>query len=128
MFEMVALMLLSQQPLVPVAEGVASYYTVRSSSRLTASGEKFSDEAFTCAMMRGEFGKFYLVVSEEGDSVVCRLNDRGPYVKGRVIDLSKAAIRQLHPKAGMIRVKVYELGKNLLNPLVMAFRESKPAQ
>ena len=77
---------------------------------MTASGERLRDEAFTCAMLDGVFGDYYLVVAENGKSVVCRLNDRGPYVKGRVIDLTKAAMRELHSKAGLVRVKVYHLG------------------
>jgi rare lipoprotein A len=111
MFEIVALVLLSQQPLMPVAEGVASYYTVASSSDLTASGEAFRDDQYTCAMLEGEFGTYYLVVAENGNSVVVRLNDRGPYVDERIIDLSKAAIRRLHPTSGLVRVKIYPLGK-----------------
>lgn len=110
MFELVALVLLSQQPLQPAVEGMASYYTVQETSTVTASGERFRDDAFTCAMNQGDFGKYYLVVAENGESVVCRLNDRGPHVKNRVIDLSRAAMRRLHPTAGTIRVKVFPLG------------------
>jgi len=40
-----------------------------------------------------------------------RLNDRGPYVRRRVIDLSKAAMRELHPSHGLMWVKVYDLGE-----------------
>ncbi|MDX9975190.1 MAG: septal ring lytic transglycosylase RlpA family protein [FCB group bacterium] len=113
MFELVVLALISQQPLLPTVEGVASYYTVAETSTITASGEQFRNEAYTCAMNQGEFGKYYIVVAENGKSVVCRLNDRGPFVKGRVIDLSRAAMRKLHPTAGTIRVKVYPLGDNV---------------
>ena len=67
------------------------------------------DDALTCAMLEGEFGAHYLIVAENGRSVVCRLNDRGPYIEGRVIDLSEAAIRRLHPTAGTLDVKVYRL-------------------
>jgi peptidoglycan lytic transglycosylase len=112
MFELVALLLLTQQPMQPVVEGPASYYTVQSSSRVTASGERMRDDLYTCAMRKGEFGTHYLVVAENGRSVVVRLNDRGPYVRGRVIDLSKAAIRKLHPRHGLLKVKVYELGQH----------------
>jgi len=112
MLGVVALLLLSQQPLQPVAEGVASYYTVESSSTLTASGERMQDDAYTCAMLDGEFGTNYLVVAENGNSVVVRLNDRGPYVDGRVIDLSEAAMRALHPTSGLVEVTVYEIGKD----------------
>lgn len=112
LLEMVALMLVSQQPVQPINEGVASYYTVGSSSRITASGERMRDDAYTCAMLEGEFGEYFLVVAENANSVVVKLNDRGPYLKNRVIDLSKAAMRALHPQDGLLRVKVYPLGKS----------------
>lgn len=112
MFEVIALMLLSQQPLQPVAVGEASYYTVASSSSWTASGEPMRNDVYTCAMNTGEFGDYVLVVAESGKSVVCRLNDRGPFVKGRVIDLSQAAMRELSPGAGTLNVSVYRIGRN----------------
>ena len=113
MFELVALMLLSQQPPEPFVEGVASYYTVASSSSLTASGERLRDTELTCAMLDGEFGTYYLVVAANGRSVAVRLNDRGPFVGNRVIDLSKAAMRELHPSDGLMCVRVYELGEKV---------------
>jgi len=113
MFGVFALLLLSQQPIQPVAEGLASYYTVSSSSPVTAAGERLDDNSLTCAMLEGEFGSYYLVVAENGNSVVVRLNDRGPYVEGRVIDLTERAMRILDPRAGMIRVRVYPLGSGV---------------
>lgn len=110
MLEIMAFVLLSHQPLMPATEGVASYYTARSSSEITASGEAMCDQSYSFAMLDGEFGDYYLIVAENGNSVVCRLNDRGPYIKGRVVDLSKAAMRALHPTAGLLEVKVYRLG------------------
>jgi rare lipoprotein A len=111
MFELIAIMLLSQQPLQPALEGYASYYTVNSSSGYTASGERFRDDLFTCAMNIGEFGEEYLVVAENGRSVVCKLNDRGPFHKNRVIDLSKAAMRELGLLgAGVGHVRIYPMG------------------
>jgi len=110
MFEVMALVLLTQQPLQPVAEGWASYYTTRENSMITASGELMDDGAFTCAMRKGSFGDYFLVVAENGRSVVCRLNDRGPHVKGRVVDLSRAAMRALSPHRDLVRVKIYRLG------------------
>lgn len=117
MLEVIALMLLSQQPLQPVAEGVASYYTVQSSGRVTASGEAMNDDAFTCAMLEGDFGTNYLVVAENGKSVIVKLNDRGPFKKGRVIDLSEAAMRALDSRRGLLKVEVYELGSSDPIPL-----------
>jgi len=112
MFELIALMILSQQPLQPVADGVASYYTVASSSAVTASGEPLRDDLLTCALPDGEFGHYYLVVAENGKSVVCKLNDRGPFAKNRVIDLSLAAMRRLDDRAGLVNVQVFHLGPN----------------
>jgi rare lipoprotein A len=112
MFELIALMILSQQPLQPVAQGTASYYTVASSSAMTASGELLRDEVPTCALPDGEFGDYYLFLAENGKSVVCRLNDRGPFVKERVADLSLAGIRALDESAGLVKVQVYHLGPN----------------
>lgn len=110
MFELVALLLITQQPMQPVAQGPASYYTVASSSNLTASGERFRDDLLTCAMLDGEFGDYYLVVAESGRSVVVRLNDRGPYHRDRVIDLSKAAMRELGAvNDGVIDVSIFPL-------------------
>lgn len=127
MFEVLVLVLLSQQPLEPVAQGVASYYTIESSGSRTASGETMCDEQFTCAMRTGKFGDYVLVVADNGKSVICRINDRGPYVKGRVIDLSEAAMRKLSRKAGLLNVTVYNLG-NDLSPQLAALHASPRGQ
>lgn len=93
-----------------VQEGVASYYTVASSSNLTASGEPMLDDALTCAMLKGEFGTYYLVENERGGSVVVRLNDRGPYIHGRIIDLSEAAMEKLNGTYdGLLTVRITPL-------------------
>ena len=113
MLELMTLMLMTHQPLQPVVSGEASYYTIASSSHMTASGEMMDDADLTCAMRDGEFGTYYLVVAENGKSVVCRLNDRGPYARGRVIDLSRAAMRKLDPQLGAVQVDVYKVGASL---------------
>ena len=115
MFQVIALMLLSQQPVQPVAVGMASYYTVASSGSVTASGEAMNDQEFTCALRNGKFGNYYLVVAASGKSVVCRLNDRGPYVRNRIADLSRAAMRQLDDRAGTLNVRIYDLGQTVSN-------------
>lgn len=108
-----ALNLLSNQPVDYdhlYKQGEASYYTVASSSKITASGEKLNDEALTCAMRTGKFGTYYKVVADNGKSVVVRLNDRGPYKKGRIIDLTRAAMERL-TDGGLVKVKVYASNK-----------------
>src|SRR5690606_19568908 len=118
MIELIALVLFSQQPIPAMIEGKASYYTVASSSSITASGERFHDDELTCAMNTGEFGDRVLIVSDNGRSVVCRINDRGPFVKNRVVDLSRAAMRQLDPglRRGVINVRIYPLGPGVPQP------------
>jgi rare lipoprotein A len=73
--------------------GVASYYGNESGSK-TASGERFNQNAMTCAHRSLPFGT-KLRVSTGGRSVVVTVNDRGPFVRGRVLDLSKGAARML---------------------------------
>jgi len=76
--------------------GIASWYSVASSSSKTASGERLDDRALTAAHRTLPFGtKVKVKCTESGRSVVVRINDRGPYVRGRVIDLSKAAAERI---------------------------------
>jgi rare lipoprotein A len=71
--------------------GVASFYGNESGSQ-TASGQRFNENALTCAHRSLPFGT-KLRVTHGGRSVVVTVNDRGPFVKGRVLDLSTAAAR-----------------------------------
>jgi rare lipoprotein A len=71
--------------------GKASYYGNESGSR-TASGQRFNQEAMTAAHRTLPFGT-RLKVTHGGRSVVVTVNDRGPFIKGRVLDLSKGAAR-----------------------------------
>ena len=73
--------------------GVASTYGNESGSR-TALGQRFNENAMTCAHRSLPFGT-KLRVSHGGRSVVVTVNDRGPFVRGRVLDLSTAAARAL---------------------------------
>lgn len=85
--------------------GVASWY--QSGSR-TASGETFHPDGLTCARRRGRFGTMLRVtIIASGRSVICRLNDRGPFLRGRSIDLSRGAARSLGIlSAGTAKVKI----------------------
>ena len=71
--------------------GMASYYG-NESGRKTASGQRFDQNALTCAHRSLPFGT-KLRVTHGGRSVVVTVNDRGPFVRGRVLDLSTAAAR-----------------------------------
>jgi rare lipoprotein A len=73
--------------------GVASTYGNESGSQ-TASGQRFNENAMTCAHRSLPFGT-KLRVTHGGQSVVVTVNDRGPFVRGRVLDLSTAAARAI---------------------------------
>jgi rare lipoprotein A len=74
-----------------VFSGLASFYG-NESGRRTASGQRFDQNALTCAHRSLPFGT-KLRVTHGDRSVVVTVNDRGPFVKGRVLDLSTAAAR-----------------------------------
>ena len=112
MLEVLSLVIFSQQPLMPLADGVASYYTMSANGAQTASGIPFNEAEYTCAMLDGQLGAKVLVVADGGKSVVCRITDRGPYAKGRVVDLSPVAMRSLHPNAGTLHVRVFRVEDN----------------
>ena len=65
-----------------------------SKSKKTASGERFNPNALTAAHKTLPFGT-RVKVTHKGKSVIVRINDRGPFVKGRSIDLSRAAARKI---------------------------------
>jgi rare lipoprotein A len=73
--------------------GMASFYGNESGSK-TASGQRFNQNAMTCAHRSLPFGT-RLRVTHGGQSVVVTVNDRGPFVRGRVLDLSTGAARAI---------------------------------
>ncbi|MDA9918301.1 septal ring lytic transglycosylase RlpA family protein [Erythrobacter sp.] len=76
--------------------GVASYYGRRFHGRRTANGERFNMNALTAAHKTLPFGtKVRVTNARNGRSVVVRINDRGPFIRGRTIDLSRSAARKL---------------------------------
>ena len=76
--------------------GMASYYGDALHGRRTANGERFDMHALTAAHRTLPFNTRVEVTNlENGRSVVVRINDRGPFVEGRVIDLSQAAAKEL---------------------------------
>ena len=74
--------------------GIASFYSGKFSGRLTANGEQYDPNALTAAHPSFAFGTRVRVLNiENGKSVVVRINDRGPYKPGRLIDLSAYAAK-----------------------------------
>ncbi|WP_133768354.1 septal ring lytic transglycosylase RlpA family protein [Enterovirga rhinocerotis] len=71
--------------------GIATWYGPGFHGRKTASGERFNTRALTAAHRTLPFGSRVRVEAANGRSVVVRINDRGPFTRGRVIDLSRAA-------------------------------------
>ena len=94
-----------------VVEGVASFYADSFHGRLTASAETYDKRSRTAAHPTLPFGTRVRVVNlENGRSVWVRINDRGPAVEGRIIDLSKAAARKLRMTEGgtaRVRLEIY---------------------
>lgn len=79
-----------------VQSGKASYYAKKLSGRMTASGERLHHDSLTCAHRTYPFGTLLKVTNPaNGKEVIVRVTDRGPYVKGRIIDLSVRAAREL---------------------------------
>jgi peptidoglycan lytic transglycosylase len=81
---------------VAVQIGKASWYGQWHAGRLTANGERFNPQAMTCAHRTLPLGSVVKVTNvATGKEVALQVNDRGPYVKGRILDLSEAAAREL---------------------------------
>ena len=80
--------------------GIASYYGRRFHGRLTANGERFDMNAMTAAHKTLPFGTYVRVINPVNDrTVTVRINDRGPFIQGREIDLSRGAAERI----GMIQ-------------------------
>ncbi|MCR5813581.1 MAG: septal ring lytic transglycosylase RlpA family protein [Desulfovibrio sp.] len=79
------------------AQGIASYYASAFQGRKTASGERYDQRDLTCAHTTLPFASKVRVTNlRNGRSVLVRVNDRGPFKKGRIVDLSKAAAQELN--------------------------------
>ena len=93
-----------------VFSGKASWYGPGFHGRLTANGERYNQYALTAAHRSLPFGTRVRVTNMNNDrSVVVRINDRGPFIRGRVIDLSTAAannIGMIHHGVVPVRVQV----------------------
>ncbi len=100
-----------------VQVGIASWYGPGFHGSRTASGEIYNMYKLTAAHKTLPLGTYVKVINlENGRSVVVKINDRGPFVKGRIIDLSYAAAKKLGMlKKGTALVKIVALGKANFN-------------
>jgi rare lipoprotein A len=117
LFKAMIVILLLSQPLILQARGgggtnlgtgSASYYSNEFAGRRTANGESFNPKALTAAHRTASFGsKIHVTNLGNGKEVVVRVNDRGPWTRGRIIDLSHAAAKKLGMlSSGTARVKL----------------------
>ena len=91
--------------------GTASFYSSDLQGRKTASGEKYDERQLTAAHRTLPFGSRVRVTNlQNGKSVVVRINDRGPFVRSRIIDVSRRAALELGMiRSGVVRVRVERL-------------------
>ena len=97
-----------KRALFPVTEGKASFYADQFHGRKTANGETFNMDRLTAAHPFLPFGTRVRVTNlRNGKDVIVRINDRGPFIKGRIIDLSTSAAKEIGLiKSGTVRVKL----------------------
>jgi len=93
---------------VNVVYGKASYYGKGANRHLTASGERHYSDSMVCAHKSYPFGTLLKVTNlRNGEEVIVKVNDRGPFVKGRIVDLSYGAAKKIGIiSAGIVEVKV----------------------
>lgn len=116
-----------------VQEGVASWYGPGFQGRKTANGERFNTYEMTAAHKTLPFNTLLMVTNlENGVSTVVRINDRGPYIRGRIIDLSNAAKNEIQMGGlAQVRIEVYdpeEEKEEVIEPVVAVtlFEEEFP--
>jgi len=103
----------SVSPSTIIGTGLASWYGAKHHGKRTASGEIFEQNKLTAAHRTLPWGSIVKVTNlDNGKSVEVRINDRGPFTKGRIIDLSRAAARAL----GMVKSGVCLVRMELLSP------------
>jgi len=88
--------------------GEASFYAMKYQFRSTASGERLNQLAKTAAHRQLPFGTRVRVTNiRNGESVVVKINDRGPFVEGRIIDLTRSAFASIgDTRSGLIDVEI----------------------
>jgi len=108
----------------PYQVGEASWYGKQFHGKTTASGEDFDMFEFTAAHRKLPLGTFVKVTNlKNGKWIIVRVNDRGPYVGDRIMDLSYSAARMLNFRDGVERVRL-----DLIQPERVALNQGYSAQ
>ncbi|HZD95353.1 MAG TPA: septal ring lytic transglycosylase RlpA family protein [Candidatus Sulfotelmatobacter sp.] len=108
----------------PYQVGDASWYGKQFHGRTTASGEDFDMFELTAAHRKLPLGTFVKVTNlKNGKWIIVRINDRGPYVGDRIMDLSYSAARMLNFRDGVEKVRI-----DLIQPEAMALNQGYTAQ
>ena len=98
-------------------QGKASYYAQKFTGRMTASGERLHKDSLTCAHRTYPFGTLLKVYNPaNGKSVIVRVTDRGPYVRGRIIDLSWRAAKELDIISKGVAMVTVQKADNIIVP------------
>ena len=112
-------LLISFTALAQTERGKASYYSKSWSGRKTATGERLHHDSLTCAHKTYPFGTLLKVTNPvNGLSVIVKVTDRGPYVKGRVVDLSVRAAKEL----GILAQGIAPVIVERYNPSIIPFK------
>ena len=102
-----------------VQQGKASFYAQKFHGRMTASGERLHRDSMTCAHRYYPFGTLLKVYNPaNGRSVLVRVTDRGPYVRGRIIDLSWRAAKELDIISKGVAMVVVQKASNIIVPFM----------
>ena len=103
--------------------GKASYYAKKFEGRRTASGERLHGDSLTCAHRTFPFGTMLRVTNlSNGKSVIVRVTDRGPFARGRIIDLSRRAARII----GMMTQGIATVKVEVVDRIIIPFRPTMP--
>ncbi len=113
---MIVLVLLCGSQMMAQEIGFASFYHVYFNGKKTASGEIYDDNKMTCAHKSLPIGTILKVTNLENDrSVIVRVNDRGPYVRDRILDLTRSAATKLgYIQQGFARVTYEIIQSNII--------------
>ena len=101
----------------PPQKGKASYYSKKATGARTSSGERLHHDSLTCAHRTHPFGTMLKVTNpKNGKSVVVKVTDRGPFGRGRIIDLSWRAAKELGMLSQGVAMVLVEVADDIVVP------------